>query len=301
MYGQPKSIDLPTFGAKVLACYACQIDLHGSPRIAWTELAQTVYPGSNTIRLKEPVDWKAGFKIVIATTDFESPLSSHTEVATIAEVLENGALLILKDIGVCSTYTESGIATDCLRSDALLWPHLGEGQWFAGKYVEYRAEVGLLSRNIVIQGDHDDILCPNAEFADDGITRLSCNQFGAQLFFHSPGHESLVVHLSNIEVRNAGQAFRLGRYAIHWHMVGNLRESYQRNCSIHNSWNRGTAIHGVNYLSLENNLVYNVMGHAVFIEDGVEQYNFLNRNLGIKVLPSMNLLNTDQVPDSEGE
>lgn len=279
----------------MLACYACHLDLHGSPQIAWTELGESVYPGSTAIRLKDPVDWKVGFKIVIATTDFESPLSSHTEVATVAQVLEGGALLQLKDIGVCSTYTESGIPTDCTRSNTLKWPHLGEGRWIAGKYVEYRAEVGLLTRNIVIQGDHDDILCPNAEFADDGVTRLSCNQFGAQLFFHSPGHESLVVHLSNIEVKNAGQAFRLGRYAIHWHMVGNLRESYQRNCSIHNSWNRATAIHGVNYLSLENNVVYHVMGHAFFIEDGVEQFNFLNRNLGIKVLPSMSLLNTDQV------
>jgi hypothetical protein len=294
LYGNPKSIDLPTFGAKVLACYGCKIDLHGSQRVAWTELEQSVYPGSNEIHLKDAVDWKIGDKIVIATTDFESPLSSHTEVATIAEVLESGFLLRLHDIGVCSTYTESGIPTDCIRSNSLSWPHLGEGRWFDGKYVEYRAEVGLLTRNIVFQGDHDSILCPNVDLADDGITRLSCNQFGAQMFFHSPGHESLIVHLANVEIRNAGQAFRLGRYAIHWHMVGNLRESYQKNCSIHNSWNRGTAIHGVNYLALENNIVYHGMGHAFFIEDGVEQYNRLYRNLAIKILPSMNLLNTDQ-------
>ncbi len=295
LFGQPKNIDLPSFGSKVLACYACQIDLHGSPRISWTTLGETVYPGANEIRLKEPVDWTPGSKIVIATTDFESPLSSHTEVATIAQVLDNGSRLRLHDIGVCSTYTEAGIPTDCTRSDSLLWPHLGEGRLFADRYVEFRAEVGLLTRNIVFQGDSDGIICPNAEIADDGITRLSCNQFGAQMFFHSPGHESLVVHMSNVEIRNAGQAFRLGRYPVHWHMVGNLRESYQRNCSIHHSWNRGTAIHGVNYLTLENNVVYHIMGHAIFIEDGVEEYNFVNRNLGVKVLPSMSLLNTDQV------
>jgi hypothetical protein len=295
LYGQPNSIDLPTFGAKVLACYACQIDLHGSPRISWTTLGASVYPGSNEIRLSEPVDWTVGSKIVIATTDYESPLSSHSEVATIADVLDNGFRLLLRDIGVCSTYTESGAPTDCTRSDVLKWPHLGEGRWFGDQYLEFRAEVGLLTRNIVFEGDSDGILCPNADIADDGITALSCNQFGAQTFFHSPGHESLVVHLSNIEIRNAGQAFRLGRYAIHWHMVGNLRESYQKNCSIHHSWNRGSAIHGVNYLTLENNFIYNVMGHGFFIEDGVEEYNFLNRNLGIKILPSMNLLNTDQV------
>jgi hypothetical protein len=289
-------VDLPTFGAKVLACYECKLDIHGAPRIAWTRLNATVYPGGSRILVVDPVDWDIGSKIVIATTDFESPLSSHSEVAAVKAVSDGGLTLDLTDIRVCSTYTDSGSPTDCVLKSTLSWPHLGERIVFNGsqRVVEFRAEVGLLSRNIIIQGDSDGILCPQPDLADDGVTRLSCNQFGGQLFFHSPGHESLVARLSNLEIRNTGQAFRLGRYAIHWHMVGNLRQSYQRNCSIHHSWNRGTAIHGVNYLSMEHNFIYNVMGHAFFIEDGVEQFNFLRGNLGIKVLPSMNLLNTDQ-------
>lgn len=79
-------------------------------------------------------------------------------------------------------------------------------------------------------------------------------------------------------------------------MIGNLRESFQRNCSIHHSWNRGTAIHGVHYLRMEHNFLYNIMGHTVFIEDGVEEYNQVIGNLGIKTIPSMSLLNTDQTP-----
>jgi hypothetical protein len=88
-----------------------------------------------------------------------------------------------------------------------------------------------------------------------------------------PGHESVHIRFSNVEVRNAGQAARLGKYAVHWHMIGNLRESFQRNCSIHHSWNRAVAIHGVNYLRVLHNIAYNIMGHAFFIEDGVEMYN----------------------------
>jgi hypothetical protein len=298
LYGQPKSVDLPIFGAKVLACYMCKLDMHGAPRLAWTLLRETAHPGTNLIRLMDSVNWPVGSKIVIATTDFESPLSSHSEVATVAEVLENGQAVRLRDVRVCSSYSNSGAPTNCTKRDVLTWPHLGETRYFDNRVLEFRAEVALLSRNIIVQGDSDDALCPNAEIADDGITRLSCNQYGTGgLFFHSPGHESLIGRISNIEVRNAGQSFRLGRYAIHWHMVGNLRNSFQKNCSIHHSWNRGTAVHGVNYLRLENNFVYSVMGHAFFIEDGVEEYNFLLGNVGIKVLPSMNLLNTDQVTE----
>ena len=279
----------------MLGCYECQLEIHGEPKVSWTRLRETAYPGSSYIKLEQAVDWNVGSKIVIATTDFESPVSSHSEVATVAELLDGGSTIRLEDITSCPTYSSAGKPTNCRRKNGFSWIHLGESRTFDNNIVDYRAEVGLLTRNVVIQGDYDEILCPSADLADDGITRLSCNQHGAQLFFHSPGPDSLVIHLSNVEIRNAGQAFRLGRYAIHYHMIGDLRQSYQRNCSIHHSWNRGTAVHGVNYLVLEHNFVYNIMGHAYFVEDGVEQFNFFGNNLGIKILPSMSLLNTDQV------
>jgi hypothetical protein len=296
LYGHPKSMELPTFGSKVIACYECRMDIHGAPQVSWTQLSATAMPGDSEITLQEPVAWPVDSKIVIATTDFESPYSSHSEVATVAALLDNGRRVQLKQIRVCSQYSMSGLPKMCTLSDTLKYPHLGEEKTFDGRVIAFRAEVALLSRNIVIEGDYDETLCPMADTADDGITRLSCNQFGGQMFFHSPGHESLVVRLSNFEIRNAGQAFRLGRYAIHWHMVGNLRESFQRNVSVHHSWNRGVAIHGINYLRLENNFAYHSMGHTFFIEDGPEEYNRLENNLAIKTIPSMNLLNTDQTP-----
>ena len=62
------------------------------------------------------------------------------------------------------------------------------------------------------------------------------------------------------------------------------------------SWNRGVAIHGINHLRLQHNLVYNIRGHTFFIEDGPEIENRIEDNLAIKTIPSMNLLNTDQTP-----
>lgn len=187
LYGHPKSLDLPTFGAKVVACYECKMDIHGAPQVAWTQLAETVLPGESEIMLQDAVKWPVDSKIVIATTDFESPLSSHSEVATVAAVLDDGKRVQLKDIRVCPEYGFSGLPKKCTQSDSLTFPHLGETALFDGKRIPFRAEVSLLSRNIVIQGDHDESLCPLADTADDGVTRLSCNQFGGQMFFHSPG------------------------------------------------------------------------------------------------------------------
>ena len=56
------------------------------------------------------------------------------------------------------------------------------------------------------------------------------------------------------------------------------------------------AIHGINHLRLQHNLVYNIRGHTFFIEDGPEIENRIEDNLAIKTIPSMNLLNTDQTP-----
>jgi len=187
LFGNPKSADLPTFGSKVIACYECKMDIHGEPQVAWTTLAATVMPGATEITVRDPVAWPVDSKIVIATTDFESPRSSHSEVATVAAVLNGGTLVQLKDIRVCPEYGFSGLPEKCTHSENITFPHLGETAVFDGKRIPFRAEVSLLSRNIVIQGDHDESLCPMADTADDGVTRLSCNQFGGQMFFHSPG------------------------------------------------------------------------------------------------------------------
>lgn len=37
---------------------------------------------------------------------------------------------------------------------------------------------------------------------------------------HSPGDDSVIGRLSYIELYEVGQAFKVGRYAVHFHMIG---------------------------------------------------------------------------------
>ena len=69
-------------------------------------------------------------------------------------------------------------------------------------------------------------------------------------------------HFSYMEVRHAGQAFRLGRYPIHFHMEGDVHGSYVEGCSIHDTFNRAVTMHGVHKLRVERNVFYNVMGEC---------------------------------------
>ena len=52
------------------------------------------------------------------------------------------------------------------------------------------------------------------------------------------GNEKVVVQMSNVELYYMGQAFRLGRYAIHFHLNGELADSYVKSCAFHKSFNR---------------------------------------------------------------
>ena len=57
-------------------------------------------------------------------------------------------------------------------------------------------------------------------------------------------------------------------------------------------------LNGVHYLRVQNNLAYNIKGHALFLENSIETNNLIEDNLIIQTVPSWSLLNTDQTPAS---
>lgn len=130
---------------------------------------------------------------------------------------------------------------------------------------------------------------------------LGTDQFGATIMLsgtmrdaNSP--ESVIGRFSNVELFHVGQAYRLGRYPIHFHMNGDMSSSYVVECAIHESFNRATNIHASNYLTIESNFIYNIMGGAFFLEDGVEIGNVFKNNLAIFVVTSSSGINEDLTP-----
>ena len=131
---------------------------------------------------------------------------------------------------------------------------------------------------------------------DDEFTQAQ--QFGAQIVLSTESNtmdNPLLGQLSNVEVRRAGQGLKLGKYPIHFHMVGNVSLSYVRNCSVHHTFNRGITIHGVDNLLVEHNVVFDTRGHTIFTEDGTERFNTIRYNLVAVVRPIWSLLIVDQV------
>ena len=124
------------------------------------------------------------------------------------------------------------------------------------------------------------------------------DEFGATIMIAAKEMDQqwAVGHIEYTEFTHVGQAYRLGRYPIHFHLNGDVTGSYVRGCGIHHTFNRAVTIHGVRNLLVEHNVAYNIMGHAYFFEDGIETNNIVQYNLAIFVRPSSSHLNTDITP-----
>ena len=292
LYGHVLSTELPIYGAKTLAVRHGTLDLHGKKlNVTWTRLDATANPGDTTITLREPVPWEIGGKIVIASTSYSQRENEEVEIT-----------------GIDSTGTMLTI------DPPLQYKHISVKQTIAGKFIDTSAEVGYLTRNVVFRGnritewDAPIPACPE-EFRPGQFDVQTCfqgrfgaetasDQFGGQIMLHAAvmNENRVTGRIEYVEVTHAGQAFRLGRYPIHFHLNGDVTGSYVRGCGIHHTFNRAVTVHGVNNLLVENNVAYNIMGHAYFLEDGVEIGTIIQDNLGVFVRGSSSLLNVDVTP-----
>ncbi|XP_078699976.1 fibrocystin-L-like [Branchiostoma floridae x Branchiostoma belcheri] len=296
LHGNLRSKELPIYGAKVLGVREGTLDLHGVPvPVTWTRLAQTAAAGAPTLVLEQPVTWKAGDSIAIATTGHRNS-QAETEVREIAAVAANGVTITL--------------------TEPLEYEHISKVETFgsAGVTLETRGEVALLTRNVVIRGSDDPSWHDQIEACEEGFDisesatqtcfqgrfgeELGSDQFGGHVLLHAsePDAGLVTARIEHVEFTYVGQAFRLGRYPIHSHLNGDMSNSYVRGNAIHRSFNRAVTMHGTNNLLVERNVAFNIMGGAYFIEDGIETGNILQYNLALFVKASTSLLNDDITP-----
>ena len=135
MYGTLRSIELPIFGAKVLALRNGTLDLHGSPvGVTWTYLANTAYNQSIQIKLVDSVRWPVGGQIVIAMTG-DKLSQGQTETNYIKAISVDGKTITLRT--------------------PLNFEHVSVARKVGGITVYIRAEVGLLTRNVVFNAIND--------------------------------------------------------------------------------------------------------------------------------------------------
>jgi hypothetical protein len=143
------------------------------------------------------------------------------------------------------------------------------------------AEVALLTQSVKVQGDD---------------TTSDWNQYGAQIMLHTAAGLPVVGRIENVELSRMGQGYGYGRYPLNFDVIGDASASYVKRVSLHDSYNRGLVLHGVSGLTLDGNVVYNVMGHGYMTEDASEQNNVITNCLAITIKPSFTLTNDEITP-----
>ncbi len=215
-----------------------KIVLHGENRDGWTRLAATANRGVSTIALKEAPPWRAGDSIVVVSTGFRA---EHAEERQIAAISGNQVRL----------------------SAPLAYQHWCATSTFGNRSIEQCAEIGLLTRNIVIRGR----MSPAAP------------GFGGHVMVMAGSS----ARISGVQFLNMGQRGKIGRYPMHWHMVGQAPGQYLVKSSIAHSFNRFLSIHGTHQIRLAGNVGYDTIGHGYYLEDGIETRNVIEDNLGVLV------------------
>ena len=227
-------------GTKGLVVMHGTLRLHGARASAasWTKLSANAGPNATQISvLNTSTGWRVGDQIVIAPSGFNP---QEAEKRTITAVS-----------GRNITFTP-----------ALSHSHYGTLQTIEGRTVDTRAEVALLTRDIVIRG------------ADDSLV----SDFGGHMMFH---HESQIF-VEGVELFRMGQKGHRGRYPMHFHFTGDGTGSYIRNNSVHQSFHRGILTHGVDKVLVESNVCYDIWSHTfVPAEDGTELHNVFQNNIAI--------------------
>jgi|GEM_PF-2247787 len=227
-----------------------RIEIHGADaqKETWTALDSTAQAGSNQLVVEDSTGWEVGDKIAITSTEMDW---EESEDFTILAISDDGKTITLDgELGHThrGEVKEYNNGKDPSDPDYLEWE------------VEVQAEVALLSRNVTIQGDADSV--------DDGFGGHTMVMNGAEQ------------HIEGAEFFQMGQSGILGRYPVHWHLLGDEGEGqYVQNISVHNTYQKGITIHGTNNVRVEDVVIYDHFGHGLFLENGTETGNLVLGNL----------------------
>ncbi|XP_078610725.1 cell surface hyaluronidase CEMIP2-like [Branchiostoma floridae x Branchiostoma japonicum] len=210
------------------------------------------------MNLKDDVSsWEPGDHIVLASTDYDMEQAEEFELLPCEE---------------CST-------RQVKINGRAKYTHFGE----VADDVDLRGEVGLLTRNVKFLSEMEDSC-----YGDNFCQFFDYDTYGGHLKVLA-GFKN--VHLSGAEFTRMGRLV-LGTYPVHFHLAGDVdeaggysRPTYVRDLSIHHCFSRCVTIHGTHGLLVQDTVGYDTLGHCYFLEDGNEQRNVLDHNLGLVTRP----------------
>ena len=238
----------PQLGRKFLAAIdGGTIELHGEQRSSWVPLGTTVAPGHCTLRLAQPVDWRDGECIAVAS----GADHSLVEERAIAMIGADRLTLTLER--------------------PLAHRHHGSHAPLQHRVSGSVAKALLLHRNIVVEGCED-----SERGGQGGHCMIGSAEVGAAVQRHAVGR------FSGVEFRRMGQLNCPGRYPLLWCNNGEAADSEVSGCLVRDCYQRGIVTAGSPHVRISDNVVLKPYGHGFIVEAGDDSPQFIASNLAVR-------------------
>jgi len=224
-----------------LVSYGGVVEMYGTPTTPWASLTSTANSGQDVIHVDACTGWKSGDAIFVTPSLDDSFESKEYEILSV-------------DSGCAVTLTTP------LANAHTVVPATGETP-------SLRPEVGHLTRSVLITGAmhwKDDT---KKVQGGQGITTMQMVDA-----------EDSYMHMEYVRVENCGR-MRMGGYCLHFHLVGECPRCKFIGNAVTNGVNKGITVHGTHRATVERNVVYDLRGASIYIEDGNEYDNLIRENL----------------------
>ncbi|XP_052503788.1 fibrocystin [Budorcas taxicolor] len=216
-----------------------KVQLHSAyPKKSWTRLGADIASGNERIIVEDTVDWRPHDKIVLSSSSYEP---HEAEVLTVKEVRGHHIRI----------------------HERLRHRHIGSAHFMeGGRHIRLAAEVGLLTRNIQIQGD-----TPCRE-------RLLVGSFRKSSMEEFSG----ILQLFNVEIQNFGSPLYSSI-----ELTNVSAGSWIISSSLHQSCGGGIHAAASQGVILNDNVVFSTAGHGIDLEG--QDYS-LSKNLVVLMTQS---------------
>eukprot|EP00547_Thalassionema_nitzschioides_P005356 CAMPEP_0194200236 /NCGR_PEP_ID=MMETSP0156-20130528/930_1 /TAXON_ID=33649 /ORGANISM="Thalassionema nitzschioides, Strain L26-B" /LENGTH=1934 /DNA_ID=CAMNT_0038925209 /DNA_START=189 /DNA_END=5989 /DNA_ORIENTATION=- len=242
----------------------------------WSLLAKAFKANEMSIKLMHsPVrmGWQVGDRIGISSTQKGSDGTAHS--FTITDLDDDGT------VNLDSTFTNNGLH----RTVWFLKPEQAVDDPETQSAALMTAEVINLSRNIIITGDdlrHVPCNTPNVG-CGCGDHKSTCT-----LGLHTAQMHTGKMSIRNVRVEKCGQRGVTGTYCLHFHRLEDCPDCEFSGNAIEHGHHRGIIVHGTHRSTIENNVLYDIRGAGIYIEDGNEVANQIKYNVVICPWPLIN-------------
>lgn len=210
--------------------------------------------------------WKVGDRIAIAPT--QRMASSDAQTFSIVSINHSQIILDNELNQVFSFLYFFNIITPY---SLLLKDYLGDDTTYK------QAEVMMLTRNIIITGD-DFQHVPCGDVCPCTFPGKICTLGLHTLVNGSNTRFGGTYRVQFTRVEKCGQRGILGRYCIHFHAMRDCPNCLVRGNAVEFGHQRAVVVHDSHFTTVSENVVYDVRGAGIYVEDGNEMFNYIEYN-----------------------